>query len=85
MVSVEDESSEHRHLRHMMAPTKVTCGYPDCSYVSENDSEQVAILQVYPITRGITGRRRLKLRQNSRSRQNAIGVEHSLLATKMEE
>ena len=45
VVSIEDESSEHRHLRHMMAPTRVTCGYPDCSYVSENDSEQVAILQ----------------------------------------
>ena len=29
----------------MMAPTRVECGYPDCSYVSENDSEQVAILQ----------------------------------------
>ena len=45
VVSIEDESSEHRHLRHMMAPTRVTCGYPDCSYVSENESEQVAILQ----------------------------------------
>ena len=28
-----------------MAPTKIECGFPDCEYVTEHESEQVALIQ----------------------------------------